>query len=286
MRVSKFTLITFTISNLILITVVFHILGMVTIAFIPEQLELLNLPSIALVLSGVIVATTMTYPASDFSHSLPYLFRLFSHTRFTEKTADIDVARIMQWQQELRRNRNKKRAELAETLGDTLEGYLFGLAGTNYAPDQMRELALSKIRYRHNQLLRTADMFSSMGNYAPAFGMLGTLVGLINMLGSFQNIAQLGAGLSFALMTTFYGILFANMVFLPLEGKIRNAANNELVRSQMVLEGILMIQEGRPAVYIHDKLRTYSSRMAVEDLPQQTVTLSDEKSGRNESQAA
>lgn len=256
-----------------MVSVALNILGIFPLTFIPEQLEILNLPSIALVLSGVLAATTMTYPASDFSQSMPFLFRLFSHTRFTRKSTDIDVARIMEWQQELRRNRNKKRAELAETLGDTLEGYLFGLAATNYSIDQMRELAQSKVRFRHSQLLRTADLFGAMGNYAPAFGMLGTLVGLIHMLGSFGSIAELGTGLSFALMTTFYGILFANMFFLPLEGKVRAAAFNELLRSNLVIEGVLMIQEGRPAVYIHDKLRTYSSRMAVEDLPPQTVNL-------------
>ncbi len=267
MRISLFSfLISITCIALITI-VVLDILNIQNLWELPKSLEVLNLPSIILVICGVLLSTTLTYPSSDLRKSLPYLFLLFFQSKISEKELNLDANRILGWQQLLNHNRKKNRNDLGDSLHNTFEGYVFSLLSTSYSEDQVRELAKAKIAYRYNQMQRSARIYSSMGVYAPSFGMLGTLIGLIFMLSSFDSIEALGAGLSFALMTTFYGILLANVLFYPIEGKIRSMAENEYLRSMLILEGILLIEQGKPAIFVNDALKTYSNKLTVEDFP-------------------
>ena len=243
------------------------VLGLYTLDFIPAGLEILNLPSILLVLSGVGLVTCITFPPQVIRRSIPYLFAFFSHSRINRSSLDIDVDRILNWQQQIKLNKYKSRNELAETLTNTYEGYLFGLLSTNYSPDQLRRMGVVKARNKFREMQKITELFETMANYAPAFGMLGTLIGLIKMLGNFDNITELGVGLSFALMTTFYGILLANALFSPIAGKIMTAAENEYQRNLMMLEGILMIQQNEPPMLVYDMLNSNNGDFQLGSLP-------------------
>lgn len=88
----------------------------------------------------------------------------------------------------------------------------------------------------------------------PAFGMLGTLIGLINMLASMEDSSGLAAGMSQALITTFYGSLFANVIFAPLGMALKNSHEDELLCMQIIEEGVLAIAAGSNPRYIQEKL--------------------------------
>lgn len=267
MRSSSSTFLLALASILLLATVGADIAGSGILSWVPESLRVLNIPSILMVLSGVMLATAISHPPDVLRHGLPYLFRILSHSRVNEKTMSVDVERILQWQQSLKQNRHKTRAELADRLDQTFEGYVFGLLSTNYSGDEIRLLGEAKLEHRQRQTSRCADMFGDMGRFAPAFGMLGTLIGLIQMLGSFESIADLGQGLSFALMTTLYGIVMANTIFGPLESKIRNVAAAVAARDRMMLDGILLIHDGVQPLQVYDTLMTNHSGLGVEALP-------------------
>lgn len=95
--------------------------------------------------------------------------------------------------------------------------------------------------------------------FAPAFGMLGTLIGLINMLKSLNpdDSSNLGSGMSIALITTFYGSFIANLVFAPIGNKLKAKHEEEMVVKSLIMEGILSIQAGENPKYIRDKLQSY-----------------------------
>lgn len=95
--------------------------------------------------------------------------------------------------------------------------------------------------------------------YGPAFGMIGTLVGLINMLKHLDDPDSLGPSMSIALVTTFYGSVLANVFFLPLAGKLKVLDEGEILCKQIVIEGILAIQVGENPRIIKEKLVSYLS---------------------------
>ncbi len=94
-------------------------------------------------------------------------------------------------------------------------------------------------------------------SYSPAYGMLGTLIGLINMLTSLDDMESLGPNMSVALVTTFYGVLLANMVFTPLSKRLKTIGGNEDLHKELILEGIMAIQNGENPRVIREKLHAY-----------------------------
>ncbi|MFT5563383.1 MAG: chemotaxis protein MotA [Myxococcota bacterium] len=103
------------------------------------------------------------------------------------------------------------------------------------------------------------DFWKAAGGYAPTFGMVGTVIGLINMLGNLSDPAQLGAGMSTALLTTLYGVLLSNVLFLPISGRLDALNKLELGARDVALDGILSIQAGVSTRLLVERLQTYLS---------------------------
>jgi chemotaxis protein MotA len=95
------------------------------------------------------------------------------------------------------------------------------------------------------------------GKFAPAFGMVGTLIGLIKMLKSLNDVASIGPAMAVAIVTTFYGALLANMLFIPMAGRLKYISTMEGLCREMIAEGILSIQTGETPSIIDEKLSTY-----------------------------
>ncbi|HAS82649.1 MAG TPA: motility protein A [Verrucomicrobia bacterium] len=102
-------------------------------------------------------------------------------------------------------------------------------------------------------------IFQAIAAFAPAFGMLGTLIGLIQMLRNLSDPSSIGAGMAVALITTLYGAMVANMVALPIGGKLEQRTKEETAMRRMVLQGILSIQQGDSPRVAQEKLRSYLS---------------------------
>lgn len=103
------------------------------------------------------------------------------------------------------------------------------------------------------------SIFQGLGNYAPAFGMIGTLIGLIQMLRNLEDPSSIGLGMSVALLTTLYGALVANLIALPIAGKLEQRTKEEEAIRRMVLQGILSIQQGDSPRVAQEKLYSYMS---------------------------
>jgi chemotaxis protein MotA len=99
-----------------------------------------------------------------------------------------------------------------------------------------------------------------MGKFAPAFGMLGTLIGLIAMLRNMTGpnmMEQLGPGMAVALVTTFYGVILANLLFTPIATKLERRTEEEVALMNVIMEGVLMLRETHSPSMIEDKLKSY-----------------------------
>lgn len=119
---------------------------------------------------------------------------------------------------------------------------------------QTLEIDINALDERHQVGI---NLFKTMGGYAPTMGMIGTVIGLINMLGNLSDPAQLGLGMSVALLTTLYGVIFANLVFLPIAAKLVRLNDFELANRDLAVDGILAIQAGASPRALVERLESY-----------------------------
>jgi chemotaxis protein MotA len=117
-----------------------------------------------------------------------------------------------------------------------------------------------------------------MGEIAPAFGMLGTLVGLIMMLKNLDDPDALGPGMAVALITTFYGSFIANVFAIPLSKKLASRTKEEILSRELIVEGVLSIQAGENPRIVEEKLKVFLPPKLREDLEEQ------KKSGKEEAE--
>ena len=116
------------------------------------------------------------------------------------------------------------------------------------------------IQSRHSE---GQAMISTMAGYAPAYGMIGTLIGLIVMLKNLGDADALGPGMATALITTFYGVVLANLVFTPIAKKLKAQGDLEALQKELYIEGLLSIQEGENPRIIRDKLTAFIARREI-----------------------
>lgn len=116
------------------------------------------------------------------------------------------------------------------------------------------DIELAALDERHGPVI---GYIKTMGSYAPTMGMVGTVVGLINMLGNLSDPAQLGLGMSVALLTTLYGVIFANLVFLPIASKLQRLHDLEVSQKELVMDGILAVQGGASPRMVVERLEAY-----------------------------
>ena len=114
------------------------------------------------------------------------------------------------------------------------------------------ELGAVATRHRNGK-----NVLDQMGRFAPAFGMIGTLIGLIIMLGNMDDPAAIGPGMAVALITTLYGAIIANLVFLPMAEKLNHINKHELLVMEIIVRGIMGIQAGENPRVIEQKLSTF-----------------------------
>lgn len=126
-------------------------------------------------------------------------------------------------------------------------------------PEVVKNMMGNEILYTQERHRAGQNIFRKAGVYAPAFGMIGTLIGLILMLGSLDNPSAIGPGMALALITTLYGTIFANLLFIPISGKLEERTREEVKMKRLIMEGILSIQAGDNPRTVEDKLNVFLS---------------------------
>ena len=124
-------------------------------------------------------------------------------------------------------------------------------------PTHISEILQTELDFIGERHRLGAEIFTTMGNFAPAMGLVGTLIGLVQMLKQMNNPSTIGPAMAVALITTFYGVVLANLVFLPIAGKLRTKSSQELLLKQLIINGILSIQSGDNPRVLEQKLHSY-----------------------------
>ncbi len=128
-----------------------------------------------------------------------------------------------------------------------------------FEPETIRKILLSELESIEDRHELGRSLFQTWGSLAPAFGMIGTLIGLVMMLGKLEDPSAIGPGMAVALLTTFYGVLLANLVFVPLAGKLSIYSKEESNRKEIVIEALLLLQSGINPRLMREHLKAYFS---------------------------
>jgi chemotaxis protein MotA len=126
-----------------------------------------------------------------------------------------------------------------------------------FGADTVRDIMELEAEWENQRHETGRKIMDQMGAFAPAFGMIGTLVGLVQMLQDLSDPSSIGLGMATALLTTLYGAVFANMVFLPLSGKLEMVAKQDGLLRSLMIEGIVAIQSGEKPQLIKEKLKGF-----------------------------
>jgi chemotaxis protein MotA len=124
-------------------------------------------------------------------------------------------------------------------------------------PQSIEEILATEIEYLKARHQVGAEIFQTMGTFAPALGMIGTLVGLVQMLQSMDDPSSIGPAMAVALLTTFYGSIMANMVCIPIAGKLKARSKEETLIKEMVVEGVLSLTRGENPRILEQKMLAY-----------------------------
>ncbi len=149
--------------------------------------------------------------------------------------------------------------EAANTIDDPFlkKGVLLIVDGTD--PELVRSILETELMCIENRHGETIGFWESMGAMGPAWGMIGTLIGLVNMLKELSDMASVGPNMAVALITTFYGSLVANWICAPVASKLKMQNSTEIMVKEVMVEGLLSIQAGENPRVIEEKLKSFLS---------------------------
>lgn len=212
--------------------------------------------SLLIVVGGVLCATLIHYSFAQLSGVLKVLKKAFFQS---DVEPYLVIAKIVNMAERARRegllSLDQAIAEDEGTDPFLVQGLQLIVDGTD--PDLVRDILENELTMIEERHKTGAGIFTFMGACAPAFGMLGTLIGLILMLKDINDPSKLGPGMALALITTFYGAIIANLVCLPIAGKLKARSKQEILIKQIIIEGVLSIQAGENPRIITEKLKSF-----------------------------
>ncbi len=201
----------------------------------------LSFNSLLIVLGGTFGATLINYPLRD-------IIRVLKVTKNAFFVKDEDYFQLIpEMVKYSRRARKEGMLVLDNVLKDIDDPFYYEglrMIVDGMPKDTVEQILRNEIDFMVSRHRVGISIFKAMGTYAPAFGMIGTLIGLIFMLGSMNDPSQIASSMAIALVTTFYGAVLSNIIFLPIAGKLKERSQNEIVKKEMILTGIISIQSG------------------------------------------
>jgi chemotaxis protein MotA len=210
-----------------------------------------QLTAAVIVFGGTFGATMISFSISD----LKAAFRSL-HTVFFDDDSPIEetISTLTRFAVKARKDGIMSLEDDVERLDDGFLRRGLGLAVDGTNPNTLRAMLEAETASRDEVEELPARVFEAAGGYAPTVGILGAVLGLIHVMENLSDPAKLGAGIAVAFVATVYGVGSANLLLLPIAGKLRSRATRSAKRRELVLEGILAIQEGQNPRLIDHKL--------------------------------
>ncbi len=236
------------------------IIGSMAIAFATGAAggfeNFIDVPSLGIVLGGMIASIFVAFP-------LPHVIALGKAIGAVLKPADDKMGPLVDEACGIAEVARKGASDLEKSV-DGIKTYFFKdgvqLVVDGMGPDEVVEIMETRIEFREKREKLQTDMLKAMGDLSPAWGMVGTLIGLVLMLAGFGEPGgadNLGSGMAAALITTFYGAVFANLFFLPMAQKMGNKTNITSMSAALLVEAAKLIAQKKHPLIVREKLNSY-----------------------------
>jgi chemotaxis protein MotA len=210
--------------------------------------------SVLITIGGTLADTLMSYHLDTIVDVMKIARNAFAEE---EHNLPETINTIVQFADKARREGLLALDEDADALEDPFlqKGIRLVVDGTT--PELVKSILETELIFITQRHKTGQSVFETMGTFAPAFGMLGTLIGLIQMLVHLDSPEAVGPGMATALVTTFYGSLLANLVCLPIANKLKNKSAQEVYVKEAIIEGVLSIQSGDNPRIVQEKLKSF-----------------------------
>jgi chemotaxis protein MotA len=214
----------------------------------------IDIPSAILVFGGTLAATLINFPLRDVlsvanTVKNAFIQRVAPHEELIQKL--VEFATIARREGILALENHASRVE-DEFLRRGLQLVVDGTS-----PELIKDILTTELAFMEDRHALGQSILAAMANFAPAFGMIGTLLGLVAMLAELDDPSKIGIGMAIALITTLYGAVLANLIFLPCLGKLKVRTAAELLEKEIIIEGILSIQSGDSPRLVEEKLKAF-----------------------------
>ncbi len=201
----------------------------------------LNVPSIVIVFGGTFGATLVCFPMKNVMGVMGIVKKAFL---IKETSAGEIIGRMEEMAKKARKEGLLSLQTAANDIADEFYKTGIQLVVDGQEADTIESILNTEIDYIAARHMVGAEVLKAAGTYAPAFGMIGTIIGLIQMLQNMADPSSIGPAMAVALVTTFYGALLSNVVFLPLVTKLQRRSAMEVEQKSLIVEGLLSIHAG------------------------------------------
>ncbi len=237
------------------LTGLFVAFGMIVFGMgISQIAAFIDVNSVLITVGGTIGAMFTAFPLGRLFNAAGVLRNAF----FVKSLTPVDtIKQLVDFAEQARREGILAlEARALEIQDDFLKkGIQLAVDGTE--PDLIKDILTTEITFIEQRHEDGAKLFDFGGTIAPAFGMIGTLVGLVLMLGNMSDIESIGPNMAVALITTLYGAILANALFIPLAEKLKGYSAMETLVKELMLEGIMSLQSGDNPRIVEQKLTAF-----------------------------
>lgn len=225
---------------------------------------LLNLPAALIVLGGTCGAALVQTPASLMMRTVQLLKRVL---RESQPCHAEGIGQLVQWCVTARRKGLLALEQELPRVQDPLIRNGLQLLADGKPVELIRATLEVELVAHEQRDYQAARVIESMGGYAPTLGIIGAVLGLIQVMVNLEDPALLGSGIATAFVATIYGIGLANLLLLPLAGKMRQMIDSQSLYQEMMLEGLLFIAEGQGPKSVQLRLQGYLERSNAKTSP-------------------
>lgn len=232
----------------------------VLMVFVTQKLDGGSLSSLIqpsaffIVVGGTFCAAFLNFPHQTILKAFDKAKEIF--VKEDDKTIQL-LSEIVQIAQYARINGLLATQNLIPEIQDTFLARGLHLAIDFNNPQMLNEILTSEIAYEEEQELIYSRVFEALGGYAPTFGVVGAVMGLIHVMRNMSDLELLGSGIATAFIATLYGVGFANLILLPIAGNLKQRTREKILLKELVLQGILSIMMQENPIIIEEKLIAY-----------------------------
>ncbi|WP_335871296.1 flagellar motor protein MotP [Bacillus sp. 2205SS5-2] len=216
----------------------------------------IDIPSILVVLGGLISAMLVSFSLKELKLMFKVIRQSFQQEEYEVKEL---IKTFVNLSEKARREGLLALEAEVESVEDPFikKGVLLAVDGIE--PDVIVDILNAEMIALEDRHRKGRSLLEKAGEYAPAWGMIGTLIGLVLMLKSLNDPSSLGPNMAIALLTTLYGSLLSNLVFIPMAAKLQAKTENEVFVKQIVIEGVIGVQSGQNPKILEEKLSVFLS---------------------------